>query len=199
MTTTLIKSFWEWFANNAYRMNLESASDAFLAELDEQVVNLGDFAWEIGPGFHKENQFVLSPHGDKEILKQTRDVIGKAPVMDKWEFYPARQPLQGNLVFVLNTDPGEISFDATNWQYILYQFHDGTFDIILKAPNIAALSPADQSLAARLAIDGAIGEEKRIELFVDIEVVEAFEDGEKPLAPTLPLLPDHLKQLFKMS
>jgi hypothetical protein len=192
-----IESFWNWFTVNASRFDNQSTTDDFIAELDDRILDIGDFTWEVGPGIHKEYQLVISPHGDKDLLKQTRNIVAMAPVLDQWEFYPARQPLQGSPIFILHTDKGDVSFDASNWQYILYKFPDNTFDIVLKASTIQDFSPTDQAMAACLAIDGIIGEELRIAVFVEIEVVKEFEEGEKPGAPTLPNLLDHLKQLLK--
>lgn len=188
--------FWKWFAYNAGRFKDESEpGDAFIHEIDEHVSRLGNFAWELGPGYYTANMFVLSPGGDKARLDETRAVIARAPELDGWEFYHSRQPIQGAPNFILYRENAPFQFDASLWKYVLLKFPDNTFDILIKADNISELSPEDQMLATHLAIDGIVGEERRIELFVDIEVVAEFSEDHKGRASGLLYLPGHLKKI----
>lgn len=188
--------FWQWFADNAASMDNERRKDTFLAGIDDQVEALGDFAWEIGPGYQTGNMFVLSPHGNKELLKETQSIIEEAPKLTNWEFYYAKQPTQAQLKFILYTDNREFEFDATDWQYILFGFSNNAFDILVKADNLIELSSDDKELAVKLALDGLIGEEKRIVLMEEIEIVNDFDKEHISSASQFSLLLKHLKQVF---
>lgn len=197
MTKQKIAAFWQWFAQNAHRFDDPTHIDQFTAELDDQVNTLGDFSWEVGPGYQAANMFVLSPSGDRDKLQQTRAFISSAPSLENWEFYPAKQPIQGKLNFILYTDEAGFEFDASVWQYVLFRFPDNSFDIVIKADNIKDLSQTGQDMASRLAIDALIGEEKRIELFEVIDIVAEFEEENKPSASSFLHLPDHLKKIYR--
>ena len=48
-------------------------------------------SWEIGPGSHELHQFVISPNLDRRLLQKAREIVSRAPVVESWEFYSAKE------------------------------------------------------------------------------------------------------------
>lgn len=102
-------------------------------ELNTRVAELGDVAWELGPGREAPNALTLAPDGNPELLALTKEVVQGAPKITDWEFHWARQPRPAQFEFSLGTEDGSsVDIDARPWRYVLYRFPDGVFDIVLE-------------------------------------------------------------------
>lgn len=122
------------------------------------------------------NALIISPNGDAELLKSAKEIIGQAPKLNEWEFYYSKPPKSWDLFFEMQSRNDEIiKIDANTWKYVLLKYPDNKFEIIIKAPDLKAFDDDAKILAAEILLDGVIGEERRIELIVGIEVVEEFE------------------------
>jgi hypothetical protein len=191
-----IEKFWNWFSQNCQDFGKDFGNTDLIRELDEGVVNLGNFSWEIGPGKKKENALVISPNGDVDLLPATKEIIAEAPECDNWEYYYAKPPKEWDFIFDFTDVNGqEVRIDASEWEYVLLQYEDGLFSIIIKDSLLSQLDQIDQLTAAEILLDGVLGEETRIEKIADIEVVKEFENSYSTKAGNVKNLLNHLEQI----
>jgi hypothetical protein len=183
-TTT---AFWTWFSAHSAELGAADIPQALIDQLEERLFAIHRLDWEIGPGLETPNLFALSPRGDRSTLVITREIIAQAPKLKGWSFYPAKPPRQWNLVFSLNVDGKEIEIDGKRWQFVAYKFDDGTFDLVFKPDKQEGLSPDYLNWAAIIIADGEIGEERRMDLIGNIEVVGAWDEKIGASAQTLEL------------
>lgn len=182
-----IQAFWQWFRSVASDFEKSLNDPVLLAKLDAQIAELGDFAWEIGPGQRTDYALTISPGGDRELLSRTQEIVGIAPAIAAWEFFAAKPPKQWDPVFSFeNSDGREVHIDATKWRYVLLKYPDGMLEILIEAPNLQELREEDQLLAAEIVLDGFMGEQNRLELVDEIVVVPQidvrFENSANPIA-----------------
>ncbi len=173
-----IEDFWNWFLSVKTHLEKSLRQESMLKEMDDQIKKLGSFSWELGPGKNCEFSFIVSPNGNSEKLRETINIIECAPSCNNWAFFPSKQPKKWNYVFNLkDTESGTIEIDANNWEYVLLKFPDGTFDIILKTPQVFInYSAAIKQTAAEIALYGILGEEICIKLIGNIEIVKDFDN-----------------------
>jgi len=182
-----ILNFWSWFAKNSGNLQSDNYDKNILNELDQIISNWG-LGWEIGPGISKENSLTISPNGDKELLDKTNYIIDKAPQLDSWAFYSAKQSKENwHLATLVDTD---FKIDASNWTYVLLKYEDEKTEILLKADSLANLDTETKELAADLILTNLLGEKLKIQKLDFIDVVEKFED-EKGITE-LRFLPAHI-------
>ena len=166
-----INLFWEWFASIANLLAPNFENETLLEEIDYKVSSLGNFSWEIGPGKVKDNSFTLSPNGNVELLKEAKYILSLSPIIDNWELHFAKQRKEWDFIFHLKQNNIEKPFDAKKWKYVLFEFDDKTFDIIIESPDLMVLNEDDRYYAVQIALDGALGEEDRINKIKNIEIV----------------------------
>nr|WP_199081962.1 hypothetical protein [Pedobacter sp. ASV19] len=191
-----IKNFWKWFLTHCNDFGEKFENEKLINELDERILDLGNFVWEIGPGVEHDNMLVISPGGDPDLLEKTKEIISYATLCKGWEFYYSKQPKEWDLIFILEKDNGdEIEIDGRHWQYTLLKFDDGMFKVIFKAPGLSTLSADERLTAAEIILDGILGEEFRILTIEEIEVVDDSEDQNTSKINDISILKKHLKQL----
>jgi hypothetical protein len=182
-----ILNFWSWFVKKSNTLHSDNYDKNILNELDRTISNWG-LSWEIGPGISKENSLTISPNGDKELLSKTNSIIDKAPQLENWEFYFAKQPKENwYLAKLVDTD---FEIDASEWTYVLLKYEDEKIEILLKADTLSKLDKEAKEIAADLILTNLLGEELKIRKIDFIEVVEKF-DGEKGITE-LKFLPAHI-------
>lgn len=182
-----IQNFWSWFTKNASSLQSDNYDKALLDKLDITISNWG-LVWEVGPGLLKENSLTISPNGDKELLNKTSNIIDKAPQLDNWEFFNAKQPKQ-NWYLATLVDTG-FEIDASDWTYVLLKYEDERIELLLKADSLTSLDIETKELAADLILTNLLGEKLKIEKIDFIDVVDRF-DNEKGVTE-LKYLPAHL-------
>ncbi|MFC0776418.1 hypothetical protein [Terrimonas alba] len=182
-----ILNFWSWFTKNASSLKSDNYDKTLLDKLDKTISNWG-LVWEVGPGLLKENSLTISPNGDKELLNKASDIIDKAPRLDNWEFFNAKQPKE-NWYLATLVDKG-FEIDASNWTYVLLKYEDGKIEILLKADSLANLDIETKELAADLILTNLLGEKLKIEKIDFIDIVDKFEDDKG--VTELKYLPAHL-------
>ena len=77
----------------------------------------------------------------------------------------------------MTVDDAEVEIDGKLWEFVLYKFKDGTYDLLFKPDAAQALSDEYLDYAGTIIVDGELGEERRMELVGDIEVVKAWDEG----------------------
>lgn len=184
--------FWEWFSRRASDFGDSFQNQDLLRELDERVAQLGNFAWEVGPGRSAPNALVLSPGGARDQLVETTAIVAAAPSLQDWEFYPAKPPRPWAPRFELHMEEREYEVDATGWRSVLLRYPDGAHEVIVEAPNIASLPELYQRWAAEIALDGLLGERRRLEVIDDVSVVSRLSDRENVAAFPIKELPERV-------
>ncbi len=190
ISSTQIRSFWEWFSRAANELEGDFGNDELLEELDTKVRQLGPVSWEIGPGMTKDFLLVITPDGDASRLALTRHIVELAPSLSRWEVHPAKPPKQWDFRFSVDVGDCDLQLDASEWSYVLYRYPDNIFDITVVAPELALTSASHHEWIVTIAIDSAVGEEARLKSFATIEV--AVEAGERVTVPFT-----HLRDQFR--
>lgn len=192
----LVDKFWNWFSENCRNFGPDFSNSQLLMELDSRVRQLGDFTWEVGPGKIHDSALVISPAGNIDLLPTTKEIIQNARKCEGWEYYYAKPPKEWGLIFDFQTaGEGNFSVNASQWEYVLLQYEDGMFEIIIKAPELKVLNEDDQIAAVEIVLDGVLGEEVRLNKIDAIEVVVEFEKEYRGKAGKIEHLAAHLKTL----
>lgn len=167
-----INDFWKWFDAVHSHFGKHFENQSLVDELDSRIANMGNYSWEIGPGFRNpdNSMLVFSPSGDAQILEDTRNIVDRAPFIAGWEFYPAKPPKQWNRVFCMQISSNEI-IDARSWSYVAHAENPGRFRLVIVAPALNNMSPILRTIAAEIFLDGEVGEAERIHRISSIEVV----------------------------
>jgi hypothetical protein len=183
MNDEKIKKLWKWFFSNEHQIRdcivTESASErAYIIEhLDNLVLDLGVFTWEIGSGINKPWSFTISPNGDKDRMKMSKRIIDNAPDLVDWEFnYSKPAKDWDRKVIVFDGFMTRQTIDASDWKYVALQHEDGMVALILEAKNIGHLDSDTASTAANLVILNEIGEETKIQSICSVDTVHQLED-----------------------
>ena len=193
-----IREFWEWFSEVRHKLEDNFRNNELQAEVSQKVSSLGKYGWELGPGTEKRFSFVISPNGNADVLKETKEIINHAPLLSEWEFHAATPPKSWNEpVFKIRGSKGEYKIDASKWEYVLFQFPDNTFDIILRAPQIIKLNEKEKYTAAHILLQGILGEEVFIVHIVDIEIVSDFDEEYKNNSTQIIQLKEHIRSLVR--
>ena len=69
------KIFWKWFLNHEKIIEEIYLNKTFIDELEIKIKTLGDFTWELGPGFNKPLAFTISPGDDPNLLLETKKLF----------------------------------------------------------------------------------------------------------------------------
>jgi len=192
-----VVKFWNWFSNNSHYLGDEFRRKGLISELDRRISRLGDFVWEFGPGKVEENAFVISPGGDLELLEISKEVISRATKCKGWEFHYAKPPKDWELKFQFERGDGRMAdVDASGWKYVLLEYEDEPYEIIIKLPRLLMeLGDRDALIAAEITLDGILGEERRMRLINVIDVVFEFEEKYKDKVSDIKVLSEHLSKL----
>ena len=185
MNKEKIENLWRWFISNEQQIidavKNETASEYLIENLDNLILDLGMFKWEIGRGKIQPWFLTISPNGDKDLIKVSQEVMENAPKMDHWEFNyfePAKEWDRTFIIYDDNMDKQNI--DASDWNFVALQDIDGLIELILEA-DVRYLDDNTASIAADLVVIGEIGEEAKIKKISSVKIVEQVEDQHKSL------------------
>ncbi len=183
-----IDLFWEWFeANDEHiREVLTGRSDqdkeALVNTLNNQVLNLGMFTWEMGHGKSKPFYLTISPNGSRELLALSREIMKAAPYLPDWEFNHAKPAQVWDLKFrVYDEDYNEHDVDASKWKFTLRQFSAERIIIMLEAHNIAHLDSETKRTTTEQVVTSLLGEEQTIMHVEKIEIFNTVENTSTPI------------------
>jgi hypothetical protein len=193
-----VTEFWQWFQSICCQFGEHFENRELIDELDVRVGKLGKFSWELGPGVKNEcnNALALTPSGNADLLIETREVIALAPECPGWEFYPAKPPKKWQRRFMLRDVTGrEITIDASGARYVLFRYPDSVIDILLADLRLSALSKRLQQTAVEMLIDGELGEEQRMNVIHNVEVIAEFDDKLQQASSPIACLAQHLRSL----
>lgn len=193
-----INEFWNWFKAEHAHVAETYNTRATIDKIDRKLKLIGSLAWEIGPGIDADHQLTISPGGNPELLPFTKYIVSKAPQVSGWELHYAKPPKQWTLKFNYELTSGEVfEVDANNWQYVLLQYEDGMFELLVYAQNLERLSINDRIAVAEIVIDGMLGEEERLSNVWAIDVPEQMEDRYRDKVSDIKNIKSHFDQLLK--
>lgn len=179
-----IQEFWKWFVLNeaiiveAINASKDQDHSELTGQLDNQILNFGTFAWEIGFGQSKPYFLTISPNNSSKFLAISKSIMKAAPSLKSWEFNAAKIPVDWDLNFkIYDAEFDAHKVDASGWQQVLKKNLDQSINIILLAKSISHLDLDTQMRAADMVVTSLIGEELRINAIQEIEVVNNYESN----------------------
>ena len=191
-----VEGFWRWFASVASEIAADPTEARLVSAMDARVGELGPFAWEIGPGIREPWQFVVSPGGNPDLLTASRAVVSEAPAVPGWEFHASKQPRRWSLEFsILDHEGVKRTLTARGWRYLLLQYGDGDFRLVMRAPELMVIPVSFRRMAVEICLDGLIGELPRLRLFQEIDVCSEFEEPSRGKGIAVEEMPAHLRSL----
>ena len=171
---------WKWFLGNEQAIidavKNEQATDYLIENLDNLVLDLGVFTWEIGAGKSKPWSFTISPNGDRDLLEVSQKIMEQAPDLDHWEFNNCKPPKDWDRRFSIYDDNmDEQAIDASSWKYAALRSDDGMIELILEAGNVEHLDHDTTNTAANLVVLNELGEEIKIKRISSVVIVDQLD------------------------
>ena len=177
-----IMEFWRWFvkSENLIKNCIENESSTdreyIVDQLNELILNIGTFTWDIGLNDTNEWFLTISPNGDRDLYKVTREVMGLAPEHMNWTFYSSKPAKKWNRKFSIhNYDYDVVDIDASTWEYVAFEEDDGRLELILEANNIQHLDSETAKDAANEFVLRELGEALKMSRIASVEIVQQLE------------------------
>jgi hypothetical protein len=190
-----VVEFWRWFESISNELLLNQTRADMIAQVDNQITKLGSFDWEIGPLNKTTSYFAISPNLDYKKLEYTRQIVALAPESEGWHFLPSKPPKQWNGIWKMKNEFGqEILVDSGNWEYILDEFDDKTFDIGILIDGV----DGDLNtcyLAVDIAMTGYLGEEEFMKLIKNITFLTELDDETTNRLTKLKFIKKHIESI----
>jgi hypothetical protein len=170
-----VNSFWNWFESIASHLLEHPSNQNLISLLDARITDLGIAAWEIGAWENDDYFLAISPGFNINHIPLTQQVVDLAPVCAGWHFL-AFKPAKGwEGIWDMKNESGKtLRVNSANWEYVLYQFDDGSFDIDVKIDEVDG-NEATRYDAIDLALAGYLGEELFMQLIQNVTIVDTFE------------------------
>ncbi len=175
-----INHFWEWFVKHEKQFREISDPVATRELLDNQVLQFGAFSWEIGKGQEKPHTFTISPNGDAKMLSRSEAIIGEAPELAHWTFFPAKPAQDWNFIFeMFDSFMLQQTIDAAEWEFIFRITHDRKLNVLIYTENIDFLDEDDKLNAAEFVLNQIIGEMDKIYYINSISFIEDLDENQE--------------------
>jgi hypothetical protein len=190
--STKIDAFWKWFAEQEdtikdfFSDEAEVDKDKLIEEMNNLVLDLGRFAWEIGPDREGAFYLILSPNRDPELLELSKRIMAASPDLPDWELHPAKPARTWDWKLRLYDDFFlEREVDASGWQFVLLDRPGNQVEILFEADNLAYFDTETQQMAGETAVTNLLGEEMRIryvrKVGVSPELREEHQEQRRPI------------------
>lgn len=180
MSKLKIENLWNWFVSNEDEIidvvDNDLASDYIVESLDNRILDFGLFSWEISPGKSKAWSLTISPNGDTDLLKVSREIMNNAPQLSNWEFHYCKQAKEWNKEFEIYDElMTEHSIVASSWNFVALPKKGNQVQLIIEANNILHLDDETQLSAGELFVLNEIGEKAIIQKVSSILVVNELD------------------------
>lgn len=191
----MLVKFWDWFKSISDDLLLDPTRSDLIYQIDDRVNQLGRFDWEIGPWKDDSFYFAISPNLDVMKLELTRQIIQYAPKCKRWCFLASKPPKNDwHGIWKMKSEIGKsILVNSNNWEYILYEFDNNSFDIDIKIDDID--DNININVAIDIALTGYLGEENYMTLIKNIKVVTSFDEELQSKATQLKYIKKHIESL----
>lgn len=188
-----IENLWRWFILNQQKIiycidnEIADEQQEIVSQIDNLVLDLGRFSWEIAPGNGKAWSFTISPNGDKKLLEQSKNIIKSSPELESWEFNYSKPVKNWNRKFSLYDEHMDLrEINASKWKYVAIPVTGDKFEIIIEAENIKHLDSETAKTAANMVVLNEIGEEDKIQHISSVSIVnklgENFDNQKLPIS-----------------
>ena len=176
-----INYFWEWFVKHEPQFRKITDPRATRELLDNQVLQFGIFSWEIGKGKDKPHTFTISPNGDAKMLRISEAIIGEAPELADWHFFPAKPAQQAwDFVFeMFDSAMLQQTIDAAAWEFIFRMTAEQKLNVFIYAENIDFLDGEDKLSAADFVLNQLIGEMDKIYCIDSVSFLEVLDENQE--------------------
>lgn len=192
ITGTKISAFWQWFIEQEdtikdfFSDESETDKDKLVEEMNQLILDLGRFAWEIGEEGESGFYLIISPNGDRDLLALSKRIMAASPPLSAWNLYPAKPAKSWDWKLRLYDDfLREHEVDASGWSFILQSGPEGRVELLFEAANLHFFDAETQRIAAETAVNFLLGEEMRIlhvrKIAVLPELGEGQQEGRQPI------------------
>jgi hypothetical protein len=178
-----IEKLWAWFQREEQVIRecvedeLAPRRDEIVEELNNLVLDFGLFSWEIRPGV-----FTISPNGDADRFKISRQIMSEAPLQLQWELHYAKPAKDWDpAMFIYNMNMDEEYIDLSNWSYSAEKDSTGKFELRLLTDNISHLDPDTCESVIQEVVQSFLGEENCIRFVHSVKLVESLSAQSSPL------------------
>ncbi len=175
-----INDFWNWFAEHEERFRIIQDPHAVREMLDNQILQFGAFAWEIGEGKSKPHTLTISPNGNSKLLRLSQAIIGEAPDSVYWEFFAAKPVRDWDFIMEMyDAFMVKQTVDTAEWEYLFRMTPEFKLRILLYAENIDSFDEDDKKSASDFVVDSIIGEADRIDFVDSIEFISFVDETQE--------------------
>jgi len=198
-----IQRFWQWFVKNEKVIkecieNQDVKQREFVVEqMNEQILGLGIFMWDVGLNEEECWFLTLSPNGNPDMLKLSQEIMAVAPEYMDWLFYAGKPAKKWNRQFTIYDDYMDEQFiDASQWHFLVFEDEDGKVELVLEAKNISHLDFETAETAAEHFVVHEIGERIRILHISSIVIVPELESEDQSLKIPITELMTHVAKII---
>jgi len=188
----LISTFWLWFEDNLAHLRDvltdpgHPSRDYLVDSLNNHLLAIGTFTWDIEAGSSRRWSLTISPNGDADLLELSREIVAMAPDLADWEFYYAKQPSRPELVLtVWDEEMNQQTVDANPWTYVLLPASGDGYDLLIEAPNAAHVDDETLHTTADHLVTALMGEEAKIIRLRSIDLTDSLSAANQKLARPL--------------
>ena len=175
-----INDFWNWFAEHEERFRIIQDPHAVREMLDNQILQFGAFAWEIGEGKSKPHTLTISPNGNSKLLRLSQAIIGEAPDSVYWEFFAAKPVRDWDFIMEMyDAFMVKQTVDTAEWEYLFRMTPEFKLRILLYAENIDSVDDDEKKSASDFVVDSIIGEADRIDFVDSIEFISFVDETQE--------------------
>ena len=188
-----ISDFWSWFEENETRIkecienDIISEKEFVNEKLNDFILSIGLFTWEIGINEKGSWFLTISPNGNKDLLQLSRKIIRGAPANNTWLFHSGKPAKNWDrIIRVYDNKLDQTHIDSSEWYFYSFARNDGIIELIIEAENSGHLDEDTAHSAADYFVNNELGEAKRIELFAPIKIVSelepAYAENKQPIS-----------------
>lgn len=199
-----IISFWEWFETHERSIKgiledeLHPERDELVQTMDNHILGLGLFTWEMGTVGSNSFYLTISPNGDPYLLELSKSIVAASPALPYWTFYYAKPVKEEPIELKLYDEEYNLHFvNAQKWQFGLSLSQNGKVDITIVAKNMRHLDHETQTEASGLVISSLLGEENKILYIGKVYVLTHFNSEEPAKLVTSQALKNEFDMLLQ--
>lgn len=183
-----IERLWQWFAKKEKEIwqcvedEIAPERDEITDSLNNLILDFGLFSWQIEEGKNRPYSLTISPNGDMDRLKISRQVIVAAPLLLDWEFHYAKQAKSWDpnlILFDRNMD--EQILDISGWKYATRSKAAGKHELFFKIDDIVKLDDEFALAAAEQVTLNELGEETTIRNITSVKLIDKKQQEELTL------------------
>jgi len=198
-----IIGFWQWFVKNEKLIkdcieNEHSTDREFIVEqMNEYILSFGVLTWDMGLNDDNNWFLMLSPNGDKDMLKVSQHIMIEAPEHMDWLFYASRPAKHWNRQFSVYDEYMDEQFiDASDWHYLFFENEDGKLALVVEAKNVAHLDIEIVETAGEQFVIHEIGELAWMTHIASVEIVPNLESEHEDEKTSVRELKAHLEDIL---